>query len=192
MEQGYTITIGGANYRLEPLSWKQNKWLAEHIFKQIDLEQLDFATIWDLFREQGPLIMAITLVQEGQSRSEHARQSFESISLQAEQFAAELTGAEVAAFAPHFFHCCRPEQLAMMIPGKTLQRQFAGARSAEGAPSPAPGDSGSSAASSPSAAATLPRSTPSLPNGGPVNPSPISGAASNERPSTAPSLVGSG
>jgi hypothetical protein len=185
-----TYTIGGGAYRLESLSWQQNKWLAEHVFKGIDLEQLDFATIWDLFREKGPLIMAISLVDVGLSRAEHSRRPFDSINAQAEQFAAELTGAEVAAFAPHFFQCCRPEHLAMLIPGKTLQRQLADAAKAAAAPSPAPGGNGSSAASSRSVEAMSGESPTSSPDGGQPTPSPISGDASNGKPLTAPSLAG--
>lgn len=183
--------IGEARYRMEPLSWQQNKWLAEHVFKSIDLERLDFATIWDLFREQGPLIMAICLIDVGLSRTEHSRRTWQSISSQADTFAAELSGAEVAAFAPHFFHCCRPEQLAMLMPGKTLQRQFAAATSATAAPSPAPGGNGSSEVSSRSVEETLVEFLSSSPDGGRPTASPTSGDASSERPSTAPSLAGS-
>lgn len=177
--------IGGAIYRLEPLSWQQNKWLGEHVFKDVDLERLDFAAIWDLFREKGPLIMSISLVDVGMSRADHSRRSFQSISLQAEQFAAELTGAEVAAFAPHFFQCCRPDQLAMLIPGKALQRQFLAQPSAAAAPSPAPGGNGSSAASSPSVEETLAEFLSFSPDGDPPTASPTSGDVSSERPSTA-------
>lgn len=189
VEKAYEI--GGARYRLEPLSWQQNKWLAEHIFKEIDLERLDFATMWDLFREQGPLIMAISLIPEGETRAEHSRQAFDAISLRADEFAAELTGGEVATFAPHFFACCRPEQLAMLMPGKTLVQQMARAAS-EAARSAAPGETMSSGASSPSAAAMSPSSMPSSPDGGRLILTPISGAASSEKPSTAPSSDGSG
>lgn len=184
-------TIGEGRYRMEPLSWQQNKWLADHVFRGIDMERLDFATVWDLFREKGPLIMAISLVDIALSRAEHSRRSFQSISSQADTFAAELSGAEVAEFAPHFFQQCRPDQLAMLIPGKALQRQFDAARNAEAAPSPAPGGNGSSGVSSASPAAMSPSSPSSWPNGALVNPSPISGDASSETPSTAPSLAGS-
>ena len=189
-QESKTYTIGESTYRLEPLSWQQNKWLAEHIFKNIDLDRLDFATIWDLFRTQGPLIMAISLIQDGSTRAEHSRRPFQSISLRADQFAAELTGAEVAAFAPHFFQCCRPDQLAMLIPGKTLQRQFLAA-SAEAVPSPAPGGNGSSGASSRSVEETLVEFLSSSPDGDPPTASPTSGDASSAKPSTAPSSVGS-
>lgn len=192
MNQDRQYEIAGKSYRLEPLSWQQNKWLADHVFRDIDLERLDFATIWDVFREQGPLIMAISLVDVGLTRAEHSRRAFAEIQAQAEEFAATCTGAEVAAFAPHFFQCCRPDQLAMLIPGKALQRQFDAARSAEAAPSLAPGGNGSSAAWSASAEATSPSSAPFYPNGGLVNPSPISGDASSETASIAPSWVGSG
>lgn len=184
-------TIGQGRYRLEPLSWQQNKWLADHVFQNIDMERLDFAAVWDLFREKGPLIMAISLIQEGMTRSAHSRRTYDSISSQADTFAAELSGREVAEFAPHFFQQCRPDQLAMLIPGKALQRQFDAAMSAEAAPSPAPGGTGSSAASSVSAAGTSPSSAPSSPSGGLMSPSHTSGDVSSETPSTAPSLAGS-
>lgn len=182
--------IEGNEYRLEPLSWQQNKWLAEHVFKDIDLEQLDFATMWDLFRAQGPLIMAISLIDVGMTRAEHSRRSFTDIQGQAEYFAATCTGAEVAAFAPHFFQSCRPDQLAMLIPGKALQRQLAAAQQAAPSPSPAPGEDGSSGVSSPSAAATSPSSPSSSANGDHGSPSLISVDASSGSMSTTPSSVG--
>lgn len=188
----HEYVIGGGSYRLEPLSWQQNKWLADHVFKEIDLERLDFATIWDLFRAQGPLIMAISLVDVGMTRAEHSRRTWQSVSLQAEAFAAELTGAEVAAFAPHFFQCCRPDQLAILIPGKALQRQLAAVRPDVDAPSPAPGADGSSGASSPSAEEMSPSSASSSPTGDRPTPSPISVAVSSGNGSTAPFLAGSG
>lgn len=191
-QKDHFYIIGGTRYRLEPLSWQQNKWLAEYIFKEIDLERLDFATIWDLFRAQGPLIMAISLIPDGETRADHSRHAFEDISLRADDFAAELTGGEVAAFAPHFFAYCRPEQLAMLMPGKALVQQMEKARQGEAvAPSGVPGETTLSGASSPSAAVMSPSSTASSPDGGLLTPSPISGAASSGRPSTAPSSAGS-
>lgn len=184
-------TIGEGRYRMEPLSWQQNKWLADHVFQGIDMERLDFQTIWDLFRDKGPLIMAISLLKDGTTRAQHSRQSFQTISQLAEQFGGELTGSEVAEFATYFFTQCQPRQMAMLIPGKVLHRQWETALKNEGGLSPAPGANGSSAALLASAAATSPSSAPSLPSGALVNPSPISDAASSEIPSTAPSLDGS-
>lgn len=186
--------IGGSEYRLEPLSWQQNKWLADHIFKDIDMQRLDYAAVHDLLRERGPLFMAISLIDAAHTRAEHSRLSFKSIQDRAEVFAGELTGGEVALFGPHFFRYCRPDQMAMLIPGKVLQAEFqklAEAAQAEAAPSHAPGGSGSSGASSRSVEETLHEFLSSSPNGGPPSPSPISGAASSETSSTAPSLAGS-
>lgn len=185
-----TYEIGGVVYRLEPLSWQQHKWLADHLFQGIDMHRLDYPTIHDLLREKGPLFMAICLIQQGMSRAEHSRQSWEAISQKAELFAAEVTGAEVATFGVHFFRSClgSPATLAMLTTGQGMQQAF----DALARPSPAPGGNGSSVASSVSAAATLPSSEPSLPSGDRPSLSPISGDVSSERPSTAPSLVSAG
>ena len=182
-----TYNIGETTYRLETLSWQQHKWLADHIFKGIDMHRLDYATIHDLLREQGPLMMAICLIESGKTRAQHSRLTFEVIASRAEDFAVELTGAEVAAFGIHFFRSClgSPATLAMLTTGKGMAQAF----EALTAPTPAPGASGSSAASSRSAAATSPSSESSAPSGDRPSLIPISGAASSEKPSTAPSLA---
>lgn len=189
-----TYQIGGGTYRLEPLSWQQNKWLADHMFQDIDMQRLDYAAVHDLLREKGPLFMAICLIDAGHTRAEHSRLSFKAIQERAELFAGELTGGEVAVFGPHFFRYCRPDQLAMLMPGKVLQAEFqklAEAAQAESTPSRAPGGSGSSAVSSRSVEETLHELLSSSPSGGRPNPGPISVDASSETSSTAPSLAGS-
>lgn len=185
-----TYQIGETAYRLETLSWQQHKWLADHIFKGIDMHRLDYATIHDLLREHGPLMMAICLIESGRTRAQHSRLTFEVIASRAEDFAVELTGAEVAAFGIHFFRSClgSPATLAMLTTGKGMAQAF----EALSAPSPVPGASGSSAASSPSVTETLPSSESSAPSGDRPSLIPISGAASSERPSTAPSLASAG
>jgi len=189
-----TYQIGGREYRLEPLSWQQNSWLARHVFCNIDMQRLDYATVHDLLRENGPLFMAISLIDATHTRAQHSRLSFNTIQDRAALFAAELTGGEVALFGPHFFRYCRPDQMAMLIPGKVLQAEFQ--KLAEAAPgettqSHAPGGSGSSGASSRSAEETLREFPYSSPSGAQPSPSPISGAASSETLLTAPSLDGS-
>lgn len=178
--------IGGKTYRLEPLSWQQNKWLGEHIFTGLDMQALDYAAVHDLLREKGPLMMAICLLPEGQSRKDQAKQPFSVIHALAEEFAGELTGGEVGLFGPHFFRCCRPDQMAMLVPGKVLQAEFV-----KLAQSPAPGASGSSAASSPLPTEMLPGSSPSSPDGDQLIQIHSSSAASSEPASIAPSLAGS-
>ena len=182
-------TIGGVDYHMpEGLSWQQNKWLGEHIFKDVDLNRLDYGAIHDLLREKGPLLMAICLVEDGQTRAEHSRLPWQTISQRAEQFAAELDGGEVAAFGPHFFQSCQPASMVMLMPGRQMQAEFeALAKRLQSA-----GTSGSSTASSPSATETSPSSAASLPTGGQPSPSPISSGASSDRPSTEPSLAGVG
>lgn len=178
-----TYTINGVTYRLEPLSWRQTHWLGEHIFRGVDLQRLDYAVVHDLLREKGPLFMAICLIAEGQSRADHSRLPLQRIHDRAEEFAATLTGMEVALFGPHFFQSCQPGQMAMLAPGTLLQGMLFEA----GAPSPVPGESGSSGASSPSVAATLPSADRSLRSGDRPSPIPTSGAASSATPWIAPS-----
>jgi hypothetical protein len=151
--------IGGVTYRLGLLSWQQNKWLGEHIFNGLDMQALDYGAVHDLLREKGPLFMAICLLPEGQDRKAHSSQPFSVIQARAQAFAGELTGGEVALFGPHFFQANPPSQMAMLVSGKTLQRQFE-----QLAQSLAPGANGSSAASSPSPVATSPSSELSAPS----------------------------
>jgi hypothetical protein len=182
-----TYQIGGVTYRLEPLSWQQNKWLGERIFRDVDVRTITFGSIYDYGREQGPLFMAICLLAEGQTRKQKSQQTLRDIEALAEEFRGELSGWEVAAFCTHFFFCCRPDQMAMLLPGRALQELF----EAEAAKlSPVPGATGSSGPSSPSPTATLPSSSPSSPDGDPLIQIRTSNAASSEPASTAPSLAG--
>lgn len=154
-----TYHIGGVTYRLEPLSWQQNKWLGEHIFNGLDMQALDYGAVHDLLREKGPLFMAICLLPEGQDRKAHSSQPFSVIQARGQAFAGELTGGEVALFGPHFFRANPPSQMAMLVSGTVLQRQLD-----QLAQSRAPGVSGSNAASLPSPAATSPSSESSAPS----------------------------
>lgn len=179
--------IGEKRYQMpDGLSWQQNKWLGEHIFKGVDLSRLDYGTIHDLLRDKGPLMMAICLIAVGMTRAQHSRLSWQTISQRAEDFAAELTGQEVAVFGPHFFQSCQPASMVMLMPGKQMQAEFeALAKRLQSA-----GSNGSSTASSPSATETVPSSAPSSPNGDRPSLIPISGGASSDRPSTEPSSAG--
>lgn len=181
-----TYQIGGKRYRLEPLSWQQNKWLGEHIFKGLDMQTLNYAVIHDLLREKGPLFMAICLLAEGQTRLQHAKQPFAAIQSLAQEIAGELTGGEVALFGPHFFRSNQPDQMAMLVDGKTLQKHFE-----DLARSLAPGETGSNAASSPSVTETSPELPASSPSGDPLIQIRTSSDALSDAPSISPSLVGS-
>lgn len=179
--------IGEKKYRMpKSLSWQQNKWLGDHIFNGVDLNQLDYGTIHDLLREKGPLMMAICLVEEGKTRTEHSMLDFLEISGRAICFAADLSGEEVALFGPHFFQSCQPASMVMLMPGRQMQAEF----EALAKQFRASGGTGSSTVSSHSATETSPSSAPSVPNGGLPSPSRISGDASSDKSSTAPSLVG--
>lgn len=182
-----TYQIGEQHYRMpDGLSWQQNKWLGEHIFKGVDLSRLDYGTIHDLLRDKGPLMMAICLIAVGMTRAQHSRLSWQTISQRADDFAAELTGQEVAVFGPHFFQSCQPASMVMLMPGKQMQAEF----EALAARFRADGSNGSSTASSRSVMETLPSSAPSSPIGDQPSLIPISSGASSDRPSTEPSSAG--
>ena len=187
IQQDETYQIGGVAYRMpDGLSWQQNKWLGDHVFQGIDLQRLDYGTVHDLLRDKGPLLMAICLVAVGQTRADHSRLTWETISSRADTFAAELSGQEVALFGPHFFRSCQPDSMVMLIPGGQMQAEF----EALAARLSAVGVNGSSTASSPSVTATSPSSAASSPTGDQPSLIPISDVASSDRSSTAPSLVG--
>lgn len=184
---GRTYRIGGVEYRLEPLSWQQNKWLGESIFNGLDMQALNYAVVHDLLREKGPLFMAICLIPEGQDRTAHSRQPFTVIQDRAQAFAGELTGGEVALFGPHFFYANRPDQMAMLVPGRVLQAHLEAAGSG-----PAPGANGSSRASSPSPVAMSLSSEPSAPSSAPLIPIRSSNDALSTSPPSAASLASAG
>ena len=181
------FVIAGVPYRMEPLSWQQNKWLGEHIFVGIDLQALDYAVIHDLLRERGPLFMAIVLLPPNLTRAQQAKQPWATIQALADSFAGELTGAEVARFGPRFFLSNPPDQMSMLLSGKVLMQAVL----ASAAPSAAPTDNGSSTVSSPSPTETSRSSASSLPSSDPLIQIRTSDAASSDRPSIAPSLDGS-
>lgn len=179
--------IGEKRYQMpDGLSWQQNKWLGEHIFKGVDLSRMDYGAFHDVLREKGPLVMAICLVEEGKTRAEHSRLSWQTISQRAEDFAAELTGQEVALFGPHFFQSCQPASMVMLMPGRQMQAEFEALAKRFHAASRA----GSSTASSLSATETSPSSASFSPSGDQPSLSPISSGASSDRPSTEPSWAG--
>lgn len=182
-EQGERVSqyqIGGVAYRLEPLSWQQNKWLGEHIFGGIDMQALDYGAVHDLLREKGPLFMAICLLADGEDRKQHSSRPFSVIAERAQAFAGELTGGEVALFGPHFFRCNPPNQMAMLISGRVLQGQLD-----QLARSLAPGANGSNAVSLPSPAATSPSCEPSASSSALPTPTPSSSAVLSISPPSA-------
>lgn len=189
-----TYLIGGQRYRLEPLSWQQQQWLGESVFKDADVAAVDYGAIHDIGRAQGPLFMAICLIRDGQTRKEKSLLPWREILALAEEFRGELTGMEVASFCTHFFFFCRPNQLAMLMPGRIMQNLFLEeARRAE-APhgQVSSGDDGSSTVSPLSRTVTLPDSTSFDQNSAPLSPGRISEDDLSRSPRSTPSLVSAG
>jgi len=191
---GRQYQIGGITYRLEPLSWQQHQWLAEQVFRDVDVRTIDYGAIHDIGRRVGPLFMAICLLAEGQTRKQKSQQDFAAIRQLADEFRGELDGQEVAIFCTHFFFFCRPGQMTMLVPGRVLQELFLQAASEAATPvggsSPAPGGNGSNLASSSSATETAPWSSASGATGDQLTPSRISAAVLSDVPLITPSSDG--
>ena len=179
--------IGSVLYRLEPQSWKQAKWLGETIFKDRDVQTIDYATIHDCGRAQAPLFMAIALLAEGQTREQKSKLPWSAIEALAQAFEAHLTGWEVARFCTHFFYLCRPDQMVMLMTGRRMQDELQ-----KLAASASPGANGSSEPSSSSPTETSPSSTGSVPSSDPLIQIRSSSEDSNGAPSTTPSLASAG
>ena len=182
-----TYTIGGIVYRLELQSWKQAKWLGETIFKDRDVQTIDYATIHDCGREQAPLLMAIALLADGQTREQKSKQPWSAIEALAQELEAHLTGWEVARFCTHFFYLCRPDQMVMLMTGRRMQDALH-----QLALSAVPGESGSSDASLPSQTEISPSLSVLAPSTDPLIQIRSSGEASNAEPLTAPYLASAG
>ena len=176
--------LGGVLYHLEAQSWKQCRWLGQAIFNGRDIRTIDYGAVHDCGREQGPLFMAITLLAAGQTRAEKSRMTWQAIEALAAEFESYLTGWEVARFCTHFFYSCRPQDMVMLISGAAMQEELAKLAS-----SLAPSANGSSAVSSPLPTAISSSKTPSSNDSGLMNPTPISGGALSDKPSTVPSLA---
>lgn len=179
--------IGSVIYRLEPQSWKQAKWLGETIFKDRDVQTIDYATIHDCGRAQAPLLMAITLLAEGQTREQKSKLPWSAIEALAQEFESHLSGWEVARFCTHFFYLCRPDQMVMLLSGRRMQDELQ-----KLAASAVAGESGSSEPSSSSPTAISPSSTASAPSSDPLIQIRSSNEDSNDAPSTTPSLTSAG
>lgn len=179
-----TYTIGGIAYRLEPQSWKQAKWLGETIFKDRDVQQIDYATIHDCGRAQAPVLMAIALLAEGQTREQKSKLPWSAIEALAQEFEAHLSGWEVARFCTHFFYLCRPDQMVMLLPGRRMQEELH-----KLAGSAVPGVPGSSEPSSSSPTEISPSSNTFAPATDLLIQIRSSGEDLNDAPSTTPSLA---
>lgn len=186
--------IGGQRYRLEPLSWQQQQWLGEYVFKDADIAAIDYGAIHDFGRKCGPLFMAICLIREDQTRKQKSLLPMRDILTLAEEFRGELSGMEVASFCTNFFFFCPPGQMAMLMPGRAMQRLFVevATQSETAAGLAAPGGNGSSTVSSPSPTGILLSSGLSDPSSDQPSPIRISGDGLSISPPSEPSLVSAG
>ncbi len=181
--------INGVFYSIaKSLGYQQCQWLAAHVLTGADLLSLDAASLHDVICTKGPLVMAICLIEDGATRSQHNALSWETITARARQFAAELSPEEVIAFEVPFFLLLSPASIAVMTPGQMMQQLW----HETSTPSPVPSGNGSSTVSSPSVEETSHELLTSSPNGDRPSPSPISVAASSAPPSTEPSLDSAG
>lgn len=187
-------TVGGACYAIvDSLSFQQCQWLGKSVFSGVDLDSFNAAVLHDVVRLDGHLAMAICCLRDGESKSQHARLSWEKIQERANDLKAELSPGEVLAFEVPFYMLLDPASVAVILSGKKVMALFQKhvLEDDRERQSPAPGADGSSGALSLSAEEMSPKSASSLPNGDQPTQSPISGVASNGNGSIAPSLAGS-
>jgi len=98
-----TYQIGDKRYRQEPLSWSQEKWLAEHVFGDRDVSTLDTVQIMEILQEKAPLLLGIVLIEEGWTRGAKGKAGVAAAKLLAEEIANEVTPEAIKEMAYDFF-----------------------------------------------------------------------------------------
>lgn len=105
-----TFDIAGIRYRIEPLSWAQLEWLGDTVFRDVDMTALDDVTLQQLLAREGPRLMALTVLADGQSRAEKGKAGRQAAEALTDDFAAEMTPDIVMRFATYFFALNPPAQ----------------------------------------------------------------------------------
>jgi hypothetical protein len=179
--------IDGQTYRLvKDLSWQQTQWLGMSVLKGLHIHRIDYPTAHDVIRTDGPLAMAICLVDARMELKQHNRLPWSAIQERDQVFRSVLMPQQVMEFTLPFFQRLQAASVAQLTPGAEMLKLYADLA----AQSPAPSRSGSTSVSSLSVEETLLDLLTSSPSGDPPTPSPISSGASNGTPSTEPSLAG--
>lgn len=95
--------VGEQTYRQEPLSWTQEKWLAEHVFGGADVGSLSQPALLSLLQAKATLLLGIVLIAEGDSRAAKGKAGFAAAQALAVEIEHELTPAAIKEMAQDFF-----------------------------------------------------------------------------------------
>ncbi len=95
--------IGGRRFYQTELSWQQEKWLADHVFTGKALGAMEHHEVMDLVRSRGPLMLAILLIEDGQTRVQKAQAGWAGVEQLAAFLAGECTAINVALYVLDFF-----------------------------------------------------------------------------------------
>ena len=183
MEQTTTAKIyefDGVQYRMERLSFQQAQWMGEHVLFDVDLGEIDELRLHELLRQRGHLLLAIALIEVGQTRRDKSAQDWAAIATLARALAGNPVD-DILAAGRDFFFIHPYESLVGMLSGeqiRALRRKALALAIANG----------SRNVSSSSAMETSPSSAPSSPSGDRTIVSDICSDGSSTAPPSGPSL----
>lgn len=99
-----TYTIAGKSYRYADISYQQGEWLRlEKIFDGVNLAQAEGTELQQVLRTRGPLLLAICLLEEGQSKEQKIEAGFEAVLALERAIRCSLKPSEVMAIGLDFF-----------------------------------------------------------------------------------------
>lgn len=98
-----TYAIGGKTFTQEPLVWGQEIWLRDLVFGGQGLRRLDHAAIIDLLKTKGPMLLAVLLIEEGQTRAQKVEGGGEGVRRLADWFMANTASVAVMEPVTDFF-----------------------------------------------------------------------------------------
>lgn len=114
MNEEKRYRIDEREFYQEPLAWLQEKWLAEYVFRNVDAYSLNAVGIMVLLQTHAPLLLAICLIEQGQTRAQKCEAGVEPVRELAHWFECHLTPAVIHGWAADFFVCNPPENLWLL------------------------------------------------------------------------------
>lgn len=106
--------LEGRTFRHEPLSWMQEKWLAEFVFVGVDLGKLDATALMTMLQAHAPKLLAICLLEEGQTRGQKGEAGFEAVKQLEHWLRCYVTPEQMKDIAYDFFTANPPANLWLL------------------------------------------------------------------------------
>ncbi len=108
-------TIAGRTFRIEPLTFRQEEWLREHIVRDRDIVEMDDDAWKDLLGEKAGLFLAISLIEGDQSRADKVKAGYAAVEELAEFIETNATPFELMGIIPDFFVSNPPANLWALV-----------------------------------------------------------------------------